>query len=73
MESPVSYGCRRILGPFRTRNDFVAPCYGKVDIACQAIDGAGQPSDTVGPAAVECEATGAPPRLRDICTRIRKS
>jgi hypothetical protein len=26
-------------GSFRTRNDFVVQCYGKVDIACQAITG----------------------------------
>jgi hypothetical protein len=32
------------MGLFRTRNALVAPCYGKVDIACQAIHGAGQPS-----------------------------
>jgi hypothetical protein len=28
---------RRIPGTFRTRNTFVAPSYGKVDLACQAI------------------------------------
>jgi hypothetical protein len=27
----------------------VAPCYGKVDLDCQAIDGAGQPSGAAFP------------------------
>jgi hypothetical protein len=42
MESPgFSLGCRRISGSFRTRNDFVARCYGKAPLACQAITGLG--------------------------------
>jgi hypothetical protein len=35
-------GCRRIPCSCRTRNSFVARCYGKVDIACQAIGGFGR-------------------------------
>jgi hypothetical protein len=32
------------FGSFRARNALVAQCYGKVDLDCQAIDGAGQPT-----------------------------
>jgi hypothetical protein len=34
--SPTFYGCGRIASAFRTRNNFVAGCYGKVDLGCQA-------------------------------------
>jgi len=47
-------------------------CYGKVDLACQATGGAGQPSGTVVIPASAKFATGAIPGLRAICTRIRK-
>ena len=36
---PAFLGRRRISSPVRTRNNFVARCYGKVDIDCQAISG----------------------------------
>src|SRR6202035_4929441 len=53
IESPRFFlGAGGIPRSSRTRNHFVAPCYGKVAIACQAITGpfgrAGQPRATAG-------------------------
>jgi hypothetical protein len=51
------------LGSFRTRNDSVAPCYGKSISLAKQLTVQGSPA-TPAPVA---------PRLRDICTGIRKS
>jgi len=61
------------LGSFRTRNDFVAPVMAKSISLAKQLAVQGSPAERSARTGVEFDAAGGPPRLRDICTEIRKS